>query len=639
MKKRYVNTLLIFTLFVTATFASVRPVRAGALNQITTPEEMEAFLDGVFASEMATEHFPGAVVVVVKDGQVFFSKGYGYANIAEQLPVSPDRTLFRIGSTSKLFVWTSVMQLVEQGKIDLEADINTYLDFQIPATYPEPITMKNLMTHTPGFEESNLGLFAYSPEQMTPLDDFLEKHIPARIFPPGEVAAYSNYGAALAGYIVERVSGLPFDQYVEENIFQPLSMSHITFHQPLPAELSTDMATGYDYTDSKYTPASFELINPYPAGSVSATADDMAKFMIANLQNGSYNGTQILSEATAKQMHSMLDNYDPRLESGFAYGFFREIINGQLVLDHGGDTSFFHTGFYFLPDQNIGIFFSTNSQGGAKARANIFKSFMNHYFPAPVTTPPTPPADMAARASQYSGNYWASRSNMTGLEKINNLNVYKVSVDDDGYVVMASDTTKRFVEIEPGLLQNVEYPSQRLALKTDANGQTVLISSYPWVYIKAAWYQSPALHFWILGLCTFLLTATLIGWTISFVKGLIKRQPRPLLQRAARFFGVLFVILLAVFFVSFLAELSNADPVSGVPMFFMEAPNHMAQVLMIPQIMAGVVVIITCFMALAWVKRFWNFGGRFNYLLLTISAWLMIFELFLWNFLKLPLLY
>src|SRR5690606_36159751 len=120
--------------------------------------------------------------------------------------------------------------------------INEYLDFTIPDTYPEPITLQLLLTHTPGFEDIGQGLFKLSADEMQPLDEYLRTHIPARVYPPGEVGAYSNIGTALAGYIVERVSGQPFDEYVEQHIFEPLGMAHSTFRQPLPAGLAPHMS-------------------------------------------------------------------------------------------------------------------------------------------------------------------------------------------------------------------------------------------------------------------------------------------------------------------------------------------------------------------------------------------------------------
>jgi len=198
------------------------------------------------------------------------------------------------------------MQLVEQGKISLDADVNSYLDFAIPATYPQPITLRHLLTHTPGFEDSSKDTLTVNPDKIIPLDVFLKTHIPARVFSPGTVSAYSNYGAALAAYIVERVSGMPFSAYVEKNIFQPLGMTHSTFVQPLPDALAPDMARGYYYSNGAYQAGSFEIVQVYPAGSLSATVDDMTRFMIAHLQNGRYENAQILSEATARQMHTPL---------------------------------------------------------------------------------------------------------------------------------------------------------------------------------------------------------------------------------------------------------------------------------------------------------------------------------------------
>ena len=191
----------------------------------TDPAELEAFLDEVMAEDMQEHHIPGATVAVVKDGELSFAKGYGYADLERQTPVVPGQTLFSLGSLSKLFTWTAVMQLAEQGKVDLHADVNTYLqEAQIPATFPESITLAHLMTHTPGFEEIATGRFPLEIDRVLPLDAYIGKGRPARVRPPGTTLGYSNYGASLAGYIVQEVSGIPYEQYVEENILSPLRM-------------------------------------------------------------------------------------------------------------------------------------------------------------------------------------------------------------------------------------------------------------------------------------------------------------------------------------------------------------------------------------------------------------------------------
>ena len=203
-----------------------------------TAADVESFMDGIVPLQLKQSDIAGATVSVVKDGKLLFAKGYGYADVQNKKPVSAQETLFRPGSISKLFTWTAIMQLYEQGKLDLDRDINDYLDFKIPDAFGKPITLKNVLTHTPGFEEQIKDLF--TTDQTAPnLGQYLKTHIPGRIYPPGTVPAYSNYATAIAGYIVERVSGRPFEQYVAENIMQPLKMTHSTFSQPLRSEEHT----------------------------------------------------------------------------------------------------------------------------------------------------------------------------------------------------------------------------------------------------------------------------------------------------------------------------------------------------------------------------------------------------------------
>ena len=256
-----------------------------------TANDVETFLDGIVPLQLAVSDIAGATVSVVKDGKLLFAKGYGYADVQKKQPVSAQDTLFRPGSISKLFTWTAVMQLFEQGKLNLDQDVNAYLDFKIPDAFGTPITLKNILTHTPGFEEQIKDLFSHTP--VTPnLGEYLKTHVPARIYPPGTVPAYSNYATTLAGYIVERVSGKPFDDYVEENILKPLNMTRSTFRQPLPSGLAASMSNGYRLASDE--PGQFEVINAFPAGSLSSSATDMAQFMIAHLQDGKLGDAQIL---------------------------------------------------------------------------------------------------------------------------------------------------------------------------------------------------------------------------------------------------------------------------------------------------------------------------------------------------------
>jgi len=156
---------------------------------------------------------------------------------------------------------------VEQGKLDLDADVNRYLDFKLPEAFGKPVTLRNLMTHTAGFEELLHGLMHSDPESYKNLETYVHETTPVRMFPPGEVPSYCNYCLALAAYIVERSSGEKFNDYLDKRVFQPLDMQRSTFRQPLPEQLAPDMSKGYTVASSP--PRYFEFVGPAPAGSLS----------------------------------------------------------------------------------------------------------------------------------------------------------------------------------------------------------------------------------------------------------------------------------------------------------------------------------------------------------------------------------
>ena len=339
-----------------------------------TAEDLGAFLDGFMPQQIEHADIAGAVVVVVKDGKLVFSKGYGYADVAKKVQISPETTLFRPGSISKLFTWTAVMQQVELGKLDLDRDVNDYLDFKIPPAFGKPITLRNIMTHSTGFEETAKDLFVGSADDLRPNKEYLQVHMPARIFPPGTTPAYSNYATTMAAYIVERVSGQSFNDYVEEHIFKPLNMTHATFRQPLPEALKPFMSNGYILGSGE--PKPFEFVQVAPAGSLSASAVDMTHFMIMHLQYGRYGDAQILKPETAVQMHARQDGWPPAMNA-MCLGFYEQWRDGHRSIGHGGDTVSFHSNLHLILDANVGLFVSYNSPGRAEIdpRGSLFNSF------------------------------------------------------------------------------------------------------------------------------------------------------------------------------------------------------------------------------------------------------------------------
>jgi CubicO group peptidase (beta-lactamase class C family) len=447
-----------------------------------TVDDVHAFLDGFVPMQLEREDIAGAVVLVVKDGAILFAKGYGYSDVEKKAPVTVDATLFRPGSVSKLFTWTAVMQLVEQGKLDLDRDINEYLDFKIAAKFGKPITLRNIMTHTPGFEEQVKDLITEDAAPSATLKQHLVTHIPERIFPPGTTPAYSNYGAALAGYIVERVSGRPFNDYVAENIFKPLEMAHSTFAQPLPAELKPLMSNGYRLGSGKAKP--FEIIEEAPAGALAATAADMSRFMIAHLQNGKLESAQILRSETATQMHSRQFGLSPAL-NGMCLGFYEETRNGKRIIGHGGDTGYFHSDLHLMMENGIGFFVSYNSagKGDISPRSALWYHFLDRYFPY---TPPKAEklASADADAKNVAGRYLTTRRSESSFLKVGAVEENaRVTPDENGTIKVEpfkdfNGQIKKWQEIAPLVYRSVNG-QDLLAFVRDYNGNMLLAPNFP----------------------------------------------------------------------------------------------------------------------------------------------------------------
>src|ERR1051326_5173151 len=323
-----------------------------------TKADFETFLDALIPSQLRNRNIAGAVVSVVKDGQVLFQKGYGYADVEGKKPVLADQTLFRPGSISKLFTATAVMQLVEQGKLDLGHDVNEYLEYEIPKTSPEPVTLRRLLTHTAGFEETLKNLFVAHDSDLKSLRTYLANQMPARIFPPGKIPSYSNYGFTLAGYIVERVSGEKFERYVDNHILKPLRMNNSTFDQPLPTQLAAQMSKGYLNASKK--PRDFELVQAAPAGALTTTAADMTRFMLAFLQDGTVDGVAILKPETVRQMETRQFELHPMI-NGLGMNFIEYVTRPARLIGHGGDTVYFHSDLVLVPEAHFGYFISYNS--------------------------------------------------------------------------------------------------------------------------------------------------------------------------------------------------------------------------------------------------------------------------------------
>jgi len=372
--------------------------------------ELQEFIDSFFKEQMERLQVSGAAIVVVQGDQVAHSQGYGWANLSKNTPVTSAETIFRAGSISKLFTATALLQLKERGQLDLNADINTFLNrFQVHCPGGKPITPAHLLTHTAGLEENYLGMHVHTAQEIVPLGIFLAHHLPPFANPPGKMISYNDHGYSLAGYLIEAITGQPFAQYVAENILEPLEMTSSTFEQPASLALMERMATGYRYRRGRYYPYTLDYVNVVPAAGLIASADDMAHFMIANLNAGVYRGMHILSPETLTEMHARQFTNHPRLR-GRAYGFSEWLENGQRGLFHDGGNPGFMSRLFLLPAQKTGFYISLNGdqQSRASQLPRLFTSqYLDQFHPQAdiELSPPVPAAGMASHAKRYTGYY------------------------------------------------------------------------------------------------------------------------------------------------------------------------------------------------------------------------------------------
>jgi len=513
----------------------------GAKTPELTATDLETFLDGLMPLQLEHADIAGAVVAVVKDGKLLFAKGYGYSDFEKKVPVSPENTLFRPGSISKLFTWTSVMQLVEQGKLDLDRDVNTYIDFKVPATFGKPTTLRDIMTHRPGLEETIKDLFVGAEKDMRPIAQYLPSHLPKQIYPPGTIPAYSNYATTVAAYVVERVSGEPFDDYVEAHVIKPLGMAHATFRQPLPDTLKPLMSNGYQLASGGAK--TFEFVQVAPAGSLSASAESMTHFMIAHLQNGRYGSVQILKPETAVQMHQRQEGW-PASMNAMALGFYEELRNGQRIIGHGGDTQWFHSDLHLLLDANVGFFVSYNSAGKDEVspRGTLFSKFMDRYFPGPGGNE-SALSSAAQDAKSVAGLYKISRRFETNILAVTTvLGEAKVAADPkdntiyiDQFFKDPNGQPKHFREVAPMVFRAVNG-TEKLDFVKDKDGHWLLYLDYPFMLFQEVdgILDNKVFNYIVIGCSVAVIVLTLLFWPVAAILRKHYQKPLTLTDRARR---------------------------------------------------------------------------------------------------------
>jgi CubicO group peptidase (beta-lactamase class C family) len=602
---------------------------------------METFLDDLIGRQMKENHIAGAAVSVVKDGKLFFAKGYGYADLENRIPVDPERTIFAIGSVGKLFTWTAVMQLVEQGKLDLEADINTYLDFRIPDTYPQPITLKHLMTHTSGFENRLLGSIVSEAKDVVPAREWLVSNMSARVRPPGVAAGYANFNAMLAGYIVARVSGQPYDQYIQEHILDPLGMAHSTVQSPMPPDLRAQASVGYEYKDGVFKEHPDYTAQPavLPSGMHQATVTDMARFMIAHLQNGRYSDantaeTRILKESTAQQMHSTLYTPDPQLR-GTAYGLFDFSDNGERTLGSSGYSTYMNSLLLLLPDQNLGVFVIYNSAGGASLtpqHLGFQRAFFDHYYPAPAAAPIEPPEDFAERASRFVGSYRNTMRSYSTADKIGALfGESEIRDSGDGALLFSIEGGEwRFVEVAPLHFRQADGQLGMVFREDDRGRITNMFTDLTpqFAFEKLNWYETFAFNMALLMGCVLIFLSMIPVAVVRFLRDRrLRRHQKPVPRGAS----VALWIILAISILNLVVAIDSY--LWGYPVILFGHTTTYKIVLGLGVLSAVLTIGALVYTVLAWKNSYWGIAGRAYYTLVTVAAVAFVWFLNYWNLL------
>ncbi len=438
---------------------------------------LTSFIDGVMTARLRQDHIAGAAVAVVSDGRVIALRGYGYADVARRVPVDPATTMFRIASVTKLFTATAAMQQVEAGRLKLNADIGQYLDFPVRRVSAAPVTTAHLLTHTAGLEEGVFGMFV-RPEEARPLGAVLKATLPRLVRVPGEQSAYSNHGMGLAGYIVERTSGEPYADYVERHIFAPLGMTHSTAREPVPPRFAANVAKGYDFVDGALKAEPQEIVNVAPAGAISASAGDMARFMLAQLQGGQADGGRILTPASVAEMQRCHFRADPRTGC-MGYAFYQARVGGQNAIAHGGDINYAHSDLVLLPGKGIGIFVAYNSAEAEAARDDFARQVAQHLF-APA--PRLPDYTGTDTAEDYAGSYLMNRRPYSTMFAALGLALQMAAEATDARHLMLFD--KKWRQVGRGIFA-IDGPGgddTQLIFKRDAGGRVsgAVISAYPY---------------------------------------------------------------------------------------------------------------------------------------------------------------
>jgi len=592
----------LFALFV----LSNGTVHAGQWDQ----KEMENFLAGFFDTELPKAHCPGAIVAVVKDGQIFFIRGFGYSDPVKKVPADAAKDRFYVASVSKLFTATAVLQLYERGRVRLDDDVNHYLKRDlIEENYPQPVTLTHLLTHSSGIE-----------------DPFVLTGQPRRILPPGFVISYSNYGINRVGDVIESVSGQPFADYVDRNVLQPLGMTHSTF---LPQKGLPGEPIGWQYRDGTYASQPWDFDHAIPSGSLSSSAADMAAFMIAHLQNGQYGNARILKPATAELMHRRHTGNHPRIP-GLGLAFWEWERNGLKGIEHRGDTTGFQSGLYLLPSENAGFLVIYNSQ--IRGLPELFlNTVLDHYYPRPNSLPQPTLQLSESQLGRYLGTYRWTRCPESSIGKMIAAGIEaKATPAPQGFhleFVFLPFKPADYLPVEPLIFQSASTADDRVAFREEKNGKISYMFLGPLAFERLPWYETMAVQtgFGVGFMIVFLITTfgiPIAAWRRRRKGG--KSFTTGRLLRSATWWNAFLSLI-------FMSGLSAVLAKMMMTQDFFHVPLSLKLLLVIPLVTTVLTAALLLMNAAVWRPSSARLGVRIAYGFYALCAAAFIPYLLYWN--------
>ena len=570
-------------------------------------DALPAFVDATVPKLMEAGHVPGSAVAVVYQGRILVLRGYGNSQLEPEAPVDPARTVFRIGSVSKTLTALAVLQLVDARTLDLQRDVREYLP-DVPLRYGA--TMHQLLTHTAGLDERFAGAYTDSPEHLEKLSEHVRRHPPEQFIPPGSLYSYSNYHYALAGAVVEQITGLRYEQYMADRVFRPLRMVATTAYQPPPPTPTLEFTRGYEWREGTQIALPLRFTYASPSGGITTTASDMTRVMLALLGDGSVDGQRVLSEASVKAMLASQYTLDPRIPAT-AYGMTHWVTHGQRLLHKDGTLGDQIGVMVLAPASGLGIFAASNALPGVANQ--LLEPLLTHLFgPEIPAVPPVPMSVTSNNASRAAGTYRDFHHTRNDMSRPISLMLQsRVSAEPDGAIRWRD---RRWVEVAPLVFTSADG-RDTIVFREDASGKIATLHTWGATYERLAWAEQAVFHLSFLAACM----VAFVAYPLSRGVAILRRRPPLLEGRAARRCAVV-VALANLAFIVWLG-LSLRGLGASVPL----APTTIIW-LSIPLVSAALTTLLLGFAAVASREGWWTFRERVSYAAFAaVSVAFMVF--------------